>query len=300
MSRARVPTGLRSHPYLVENPAGLPEELGQAVREAPWPAAEISSIFVVPPQAFMEGWFRRRYVPEQALLFTPDGVGHVQGPAEADPAVRLTYLRAVGLLYARLSLLLLYGRLELAGRVNGAPGRAVVEFNTVGWHLLQPSVRGLLHRASVRPGSRPPRPAPAVAALATELDHLPLKFSNGLRHTALQPGESLWGFVFQPSIWTRRWRFFPWQVSATTLLALTDRQVIIVEEEMSGRQATYGYIFTFMPRAAITAIEAQPGECWWELLIRLEQGGVTAERRLALEPETAAEWQELWRHYGGT
>lgn len=297
MSRARVPTGLRSHPYLVENMADLPEELGQAVRDAPWLPEEIGSMFVVPPQAFMEGWFRRRYVPEQALLFTPDGVGHVQAPDEADGAARLTYLLAAGLLYARLSLLLLYGRLELFGRVNDGPGQAVVEFNTVGWHLLRPSLAGLLLRAPARPGSHPPEPAsPAVLA---KLDRLPLKFINGLRHTALQPGESLLGFVFQPAIWTRRWRFFPWQVSATTLLALTDRQVIIVEEEKSGQQATYGYIFTFMPRAAVTAIEAQPGECWRELLIRLKQDAITAERRVTLEPPAAADWQELWRRYGG-
>lgn len=296
MSRAQVPTGLRSHPYLAANLAELPDELRRAVRGESWLPQETNDIFVVPPQSFLEGWFRRRYVPEQALLFTPDGVGHVQGPVETGQAARLTYLRAADLLYVRLSLLLLYGRLELAGRVNGGPGRAVVEFNTVCWHLLRPFLRELLRRASDRRGG--PAPEVLTAEIAAEIDRLPLKFSNGLRYTALLPGENLLGFVFQPAIWTRRWRFLPWQVSANTLLALTDRQVIIVEEEKTGRHAAYGYIFTFLSRVAITAIMPQPGEGWQELLIRLEQGAITAERRVTLEPDTAAEWQELWRRYG--
>jgi hypothetical protein len=298
MSRPRVLTGLRSHPYLAASLADLPEELRQAVQEASWPTEDISSIFVVPPQSFFKGWFSWRYVPEQALLFMPDGVLHVQGPAEPGQAAQATYLRAVSLLYTQLSLLLLYGRLELAGRVNGVLCRVVVEFNTVGWHLLQPSVHRLLCLAWIQPGNDKPLAESSATAVLAELDQLPLKFSNGLRLDALQPGECLLGFVFQPAIWVLRWGFLRRQVSATTLLALTDQQVIIVEEEKNGQRATYGYIYTFMPRAAITHIEAQPGECWRELLIQLEQGAVTVERRVTLEPETAANWQELWLRCG--
>lgn len=299
MSRPRVPTGVRSHPYLVASLADLPEELRQLVQGTPWLREEIGSIFVVPPQSFFKGWFSWRYVPEQALLFTPDGVLHVQSPVEPGQAAQAIYLRATSLLYTQLSLLLLYGRLELAGRVNGALCRVVVEFNTVGWHLLQPSLQRLLCLGWTQPDNSKPLAESSATAVMAKLDRLPLKFSNGLRLDALQPGECLLGFVFQPAIWILRWRFLRQQVSATTLLALTNQRVIIVEEEKNGQRASYGYIYTFIPRAAITHIEAQPGECWRELLIQLEQGAVTAERRVTLEPEPAADWQKLWQRYGG-
>jgi hypothetical protein len=292
----KIPTGLASHPYRVNHPSDLPVSLWQSAEQALGPQEPVDSIFVVPAQVSSKGWFGLRYAPEQALLFTSQGVLHVQDGATPGQPAQSTYLRAADLLYAHLSLILLYGRLELAGQVNGTLARIEVEFNTVAESLLQPGLRQLVRQAWGQTTTLAAGQAQTETILR-ELDRLPMKFSNGLRYHGLQPGERLLGFVFQPGIWTRRWRFFPHQVSATTLLALTDRQLIILAEDKMGRQANYGWIFTFCPLAGVAGIELIPVEAWQELQTHLERDGVVVDRQITLEYENALTWQILWTHW---
>lgn len=296
MRLPQVPRGIASHPYRVHSPGDLPVSLRQSAEQTLESRGPVHSIFVVPAQAFLKGWFGRRYVPEQALVFTAQGVLHIQDGATPGQPAQATYLPADDLLYAHLSLLLLYGRLELAGRVGSTLARVVVEFNTVGEPLLQPGLRQLVRqawgkKAALAAGQTPPE------AILRELDRLPMKFRNGLRHRGLQSDERLLGFVFQPGIWTRRWRFFSRQVTATTLLALTDRQLVILEEDKTGGQASYGWIFTFCPLAGVAGIESKPAEAWQELQVHLERGGVAVDRRITLEPDVAVAWRDLWVHH---
>ncbi len=292
-----IPKGMASHPYAVQSLGDLPVSLRQAAEQALETGEPIHSNFVVPAQVSPRGWLGLRYTPEQALLFTSQGVLHVQDGATLGQPAQATYLRADGLLYAHLSLILLYGRLELAGQINGALARIVVEFNTVGESLLQPGLRQLVRQAWGQTTTRAAAGQAQTETVLRELDRLPMKFSNGLRYHGLQPGERLLGFVFQPGIWTRRWRFFRRQVSATTLLALTNRQLVILTENKVGRQANYGWIFTFCPLAGIAGIEPKPFEAWQELQVHLERGSVAVDRRIILESETTLAWQNLWSRY---
>lgn len=276
----------------------MPPSLRQPAEQALEPGEPIHSIFVVPAQIFLQGWFRARYAPEQALLFTSQGVLHVQDAATPGQPASVTYLRAPELVYARLSLLLLYGQLELIGQRGDTVTRIVVEFNTVREQLLQPGLHHLVQLALSQTPALAADPAQSQSAL-TRLGWLPLKFSNGLYYHGLQPGEHLLGFVFQPGIWTRRWRFFPHQVSATTLLALTDRQVIILEEEKKGKQANYGWMFTFCPLTGVAGMDLKPGEIWPELQIHLGRGSEVVKRRVILEEKQARAWQKLWTQYSG-
>jgi hypothetical protein len=294
----QVPKGIASHPYTVQSPGDLPVSLRQSAEQVLEPGAPIQSNFVVPAQPFPHGWFGALYVPEQALLFTSQGILHIQDADTPGQPASATYLRALDLLYARLSLLLLYRQLELVGQVSNILTRVVVEFNTVGEHYLRPGLRHLVHLALSQTTALPANQA-QVETIWRELNRLPMKFANGLRYHGLQPGERLLGFVFQPDIWTRRWWFFPHQISATTLLALTDHQFIILEEEKKGKEANYGWIFTFCPLAGVAEIELKPGGSWSELQIRLGRGGVTVDRRVTLEQEQARAWRELWAQYGG-
>jgi hypothetical protein len=294
----RVPTGLASHPYAVQSPGDLPVTLRQLAEQGLEPGEPIQSIFVVPAQIFLHGWFRARYAPEQALVFTSQGVLHVQDAVTPGQPASVTYLRASDLLYVRLSLLLLHGHLELIGQAGDILTRIVVEFNTVGERLLQPGLRHLVRLALNQTTALTADPDQSEIALH-RLAWLPMKFSKGLYYHGLQPGERLLGFIFQPDIWTRRWRFLLHQVSANTLLALTDHQLIILEEEKKGKHANYGWIFTFCPLAGVAGIELKPGEVWPELQIHLGRGGKTVECRVMLEQKQARAWRELWTQYGG-
>jgi len=51
-------------------------------------------------------------------------------------------------------------------------------------------------------------------------------------------------------------------MSETTLLALTDKQLIVVEEQSRSRFPAYGWIFTFYPRKAINNIGVTSSKVW--------------------------------------
>jgi hypothetical protein len=286
-----------AHPYPVEKIAELPDSLQRAILGSPWAAEEqVTSIFFVPPQTFYGGRTGPRDVPEQALLFTSQGVLHVQASTSGEPA-RTAYLRGADLVYVHLSLLLLYGRLELVGEADGSLARVVVEYNTVGHDFLQPALHQLLRMAWEQPyGSLDEDP---TVALLGQLEKQSLKFRNGLRHYGLQAGERLMGFVFQPGITRRYWGFFHRQVMPAALLALTNRQVIIVEEERKKQaQHAYGWLLTYCPRACVAGFEAQPREAWQDVRVRLARGGAMAERQVTLGNEAALNWQNLWARHG--
>lgn len=124
-----------------------------------------------------------------------------------------------------------------------------------------------------------------------------MKFSNGLRHRGLQRGEQLLGFVFQPAIWTRHWRFFSRQLTAALVLALTDRQLIILEEDKTGEKGSYGWIFTFCPLASVSGMEMKLSEGRQEWYLHLRRGVTMLDRQITFEPETALIWQDLWSRY---
>jgi hypothetical protein len=67
------------------------------------------------------------------LLFADEGIFQVQAPTSPYQDARVVYLGALDLLYARLSLILMYGRLEL---VDDNFTRVVVEFNAAGFDII--------------------------------------------------------------------------------------------------------------------------------------------------------------------
>ncbi|GAB4446463.1 MAG: hypothetical protein Fur0044_42640 [Anaerolineae bacterium] len=232
-----VSRGIETHPYLVSSLAELPSSLQVAARQALSPTEQPDHIFMVPAQSFFRSWLSRRYVPPQGLLFTAQGVLHVQEAASPGEPAQATYLRGDDLLYVQLRLLLLYGRLELVGLANGALTRVVVEFNTVGFSKLQSGLRQLL---PLTWGAAKLETSDTLDKTLSELDELPLKFKNGLRLYGLQPDECLLGVIFQRSLWKRYGRVLPHQVSANTLLALTDHELVIIEEEKTDWKNPYG------------------------------------------------------------
>jgi hypothetical protein len=291
-----VSRGIETHPYLVDDLAELPTSLHIAAQQALEPGEQPLRIVVVPAQSFFKNWFGRRYVPPQALLFTAQGLLHVQEAVTPDKPAQITYLKAADLLFVQLRLLLLYGRLEVAGQVSGALAKVMVEFNTVGVHLLLPGLRQLLSLAWGQTELTIPAERQTDRQLP-EFENLPLKFKNGLRIYGLQPGECLLEVLFQPGLWRQYGPVWQRQISANTLLALTDHEVIIVEEERTGHKNAYGWIVTFCPLACLKEFETTPGVEQQALQLHLTRNGVAVDRQVTLASETALAWQNLWARY---
>lgn len=295
-STRRTYPGHMGRPRLVRDLAEISTELAAAAQAALTPADTVERIFYVPPQEF-PSWAKYRYGPEHALIFTGAAVIHIQGAAAGQPGLTQV-IPATAIHYLQVGLLLLYGRLEIGYAADGQARQMVLEFNTVGWDLLQPGLAALLlaaHRAC----------PPSVAADAPEIgmymvERLPLKYANGLKIYTLAPGERLLALAFQPAIWARRLLLLRRQVTPAIVLALTDRHVSLIEEARAvGRSPSYGWIFTFIPRHGVTGIRAAPAPLGRLISIDMLVDGVKATREVEVTAQVAEAWAAQWRDHGG-
>lgn len=279
-------------PYSVESVGDLPRSLQQAASHVLGLTGQPLSISVIPATTRLKNWYGWERAPEQALLFTDDGVAHLQAISPED--ARSVYLKAADLRSTCLSLKLMNGRLEL---VDDRLSRVVVEFNAGGFEFLQPGLQNLL--STTCKSSSVPLPAvPSTETILEDIGEKSYKYRNGLALYGLLPGEQLLGYVYQPVIWKKRWRVFSSKLSDATLLALTDKQLIVVEQHSNSRFPAYGWIFTFCPRTFIHTIGISSQGQWRELRIEMCMRAGFLDKRILLEQQNMLVWQDLWLRFG--
>ena len=305
------------HPYMVDEIAALPASLRDAARAALPAGEQVGRGFVVPADyRSPDGFAPPRVVPAQALIFTANGVLHVQAPAQVaapvagqdQPAPPPAYVQPEALLWMRSSHLLLHGKLEMVSAAAGAAVRLAMEFNAVGWRLMQPEWHALVGKAI---GVSVPVAAKQAAAPQGEeeeepytLDEqamllvsaVPDKFVDGLGRYGLYTGEKLLGVAFQAALWKENLIAFDEQLLPNTLVALTDASVLILAEEgaLVRKSEQFGLIITRIPRRAIAGMEVAAGDPLCAVRFALACEGVTDEVSVSLGPEAAESWQELW------
>lgn len=285
--------GFDRHASVLQHVSELPTELQSPAVMALFTGESIQKIIVFPPQ-IQRGW---NYVPKQALLFTSTDVIHLAASIWPDEEAQITCLTGCGLMYLKVTLVLLYGFLEIVAQGQDLPIRLGVEFNTVAWLYLSSPLRKLLQ--ATQPQARISlREAGGTYSQNTKqaLEELPLKFSNGLKIYGLLPGEELEDLVFQPRTWKPWLYFFRRPVSANTLLLLTTNYMVVIDEELHVEQ---GWILSYIPRNIITGIQSQSCGLWNELLVQLKRGDQSVDYKLMLKNEFAEAWQTLWTRHGG-
>ncbi len=292
-----ISRGMASHPYAIRSITNLPGSLpALATRSLP-SEEQVRSIFVVPQTTYLTSENQPRRENEQALIFCTHGVLHVQDGDSSGRPGHSTFLRADSVLYVRLSLILLYGRLEIIGQVNDQPVPLVIEYNTVGHELLQPSLIYFLQQASAT------IEAPWVDRSTEQnawqvVDGLELRYRNGLFCYALLPDEHLMGVAFQPEIRQRLWYGVSKRVVSASVLALTDRQVIVVGEEETNKRHQYGWVITYFPRSSVDGVTATSEDGKQCLRVRLRKPGGRVEQEVDLPQTTGEDWIELLKRYG--
>lgn len=287
------------HPYRLTHTADLPADLRQLAEEALGANDPVETIFVIPSQITSQALDRVRgmhRVPEQALLFTRQGVLHVKASGSTEHQGETVYVRGDSLLYARLSLVLLYGRLELCSAENGCLKKVMVTYNTVGHAFLQPVLQQFL-KLTWEPNPAENLKADLTAVLLEKLNQRSLKFRNGLQIYALQPDERLLGFVFQPRVVQTYLRIFQRVVVPATLLALSEQELILIDDGLSS-VSSYGWNFHYYPRRGIADIAITPQEKWQVVRLSLYRDGVRVDHYARLENAAAQEWQALWEQHG--
>jgi hypothetical protein len=285
------------HPYIVDTTDALPESLREAARTALPPGEAMARALVVPHEYRSEGTSAPHLVPEQALIFTTGGALHVQASLNDEPAPPPSHVTPEMLLCIKSSHLLLYGELEFLSAVEGQLVTLNMEFNAIGWRLMEPEWRNLVGKAIGVPG-----PAPDIEIVESEhdqalLESLPPKFAEGLRKYGLYTGETLLGAVFQPATWTQTLVVFDQQVMPNTLLALTGASVLVLQEEpaLVRKSEQFGLIITRIPCQAIAAVQASAQDSMQAITFSLARGGATAQQCVLLEPGTAQLWMDLWQ-----
>lgn len=289
-----------AHPEYVESLDSLPPSLAALTQGALLPGDAVQGALIAPAEYFSRKVLMWEYVPERALIFLPDAALYLiaEGPDQPAKAMRID---ASALLAVRSSLLLLYGLLEFKADCGLGVEEARLEYNTVVWGRLYQAFARLVDSACRAPRI-PLTDAAALAANESLLATLPFKFANGLRYYALAPGEAALAAVFQPAIWRKGPFLLRRQVTPNTLLALTDRKVVLIEENRSqswsnpaaGKQSEYGWIFTYIPLDRVVDMSVAPNSGLRDVTIKLEWGAASDTRGLTLELDVAGKWLKAW------
>ena len=290
------PYSRRTHPpYLAQRIEDLPAGLRRLAEPALTVDDPVETIYVVPRQMIakkLEGFGGMRNVPDQALIFTAHGVLHVREASPSERAGQVAYVQASSLAYAHLTLVLLYGRLELCGTNGETTTTIVIEYSTVSHQLVQPALQCFLHMSWEQPFPVKPYNETTNRFLY-EIRMAPYKFRRGLEDYALQSDERLVGCIVQPPITRRFLGVFRRKIAPPMLLTLTQHQLIIIEEGLTSA-TSLGWYFTFCPRAGITDIEFKPNDLWQDMVVHLRRGEVNAQRRTKVGSEAAQDWRALW------
>jgi hypothetical protein len=285
--------GFDRHAAILQHVSELPAELQSPAMMALAESESIQKIISFPPQ-IQRGW---HYVPKQALLFTPTDVIHLAASIWPEEEAQVTSLTGCGLMYLKVTLILLYGFLEIVAQGQDSPLRVGMEFNTVAWPYLSAPLRALLQATQPQVRTNLHRGLVICSPMTQQaLEKLPLKFSNGLKIYGLLPGEELEELVFQPRTWKQWLYFFQRPVSANALLLLTTNYLVVIEEEL---QVEQGWILSYIPRNQITEIQSQSRGLWNELSVQLKRGDQAVEYKLMLKNEFAEAWHTLWTQHGG-
>jgi hypothetical protein len=280
--------GFDRHASRLNNISELPIELQSPVVTA-LAARETIQTIVMFPQQIQRGW---EYVPKQALLFTASGVIHLFASIWPDQEPQITRVEGCNLLYMKITLILLYGSLEIVARGENAPVRLSMEFNTVSWTYLSAPLQRFLQLTQVASFVNN---SPCSSITQQLLTELPLKFLNGVRIHGLLPGEELKELVFQSATWERWLYFLRRPFSANILLLLTNHYMVVIQEELNVKQ---GWLISYIPRHNIAGIQSQPCGSWNELSVQLKQGSQAVAYKLTLKNETAESWRTSWIQHG--
>jgi len=235
-------------PYFLPGLNEIPGSLSNLARQY-LPAGEtVEGVFVIPPKMQAHG-FRWRMDPLQALVFTENGVLHVFEAETGEKEGSASWILAEGILKVRLSLILLYGKLEIWGVDGNKVSTIAVEYNTVSHHFLSPLLKALLRKTWVENpiSNMPVLPDSTFPGFV----NTSFSFYNGLKGEAIQPGESVLGHVYQPELREPVLKIFQRKMFPQTVLAVTNHQLILLQQDLKSK-THHEWIFTFISEYRIS------------------------------------------------
>ena len=192
--------------------------------------------------------------------------------------------------FDQLSIILLYGLLEIWFFDLGKLLKLEVEFNTVGYPILGPMFRGMVCKTWKINRDMSELPEDKTF---DDMEAISFSFYNGLRIEALQDDEKLLGHVFQREIKVPWLRIFHRSIAPQTAIAVTDKQLILLQQDLRFTKHHEEWIFTFCPLYRVVDIKEVAFNQWQKISIQLLPFG-QPEIEVILEPKNVKEWRQIW------
>ena len=288
------------HPRLFHGLSELPASL-RAVTERAIPVGHrFLAALYVPADYRSRGAEESQETPEQALVFTDKSVVHVEGAPAGVPVPEPICIALNNVLYVKTLHVLLYGRVQLYGACQGVERWLDMQFNAIGWPLMDVEWRGTIGEVIGLPALASAEDRVVSEHETQLLETLPQKFADGLRRYGLYTGEEVISVLFQPEAWERTGTGQDKQIIPDTLLALTKFSILVLAEERALIRTTeqFGLIITRIPLAVLADVQTvAKDDDWEEIVFTLKRAGVSTERRLQLEPAKAQYWRGLMTGY---
>ncbi|MCC7205774.1 MAG: hypothetical protein IT323_00615 [Anaerolineae bacterium] len=263
----------------------LPRETAAAIR-AHMQGQSLDGLIVIPPQEYpvmrsmklLHLPFMWRVTPKRTLAFGERDLMCVSVDSQGRMATHVMPLASITSL--EIATVLLYAWAQFAWADGGQVQTLKIEFNAVGEHLLRRKMAALRDAAfTVQPALVAPDPRAEQI-----VGDMPLKFRNYLRY-ALLKDEPVRAAFYQPAFRRGDSRLRPY-LAPNRAIALTDRAVVLVEEDVAGH-TTYGVITRYLPLDKIADVRFEQDEaCIW-LSLAVGEGGVTQTVRLPLQTARA-------------
>jgi hypothetical protein len=275
-------------PYIVESMNQLPVRAAAAIR-LHQSEASIHSITVFPPQYYStmhlgrlsRRWFGLRKTPRRTVVLGD----HQAIIVAVDRGGRQTtqVIPYSALIEIELALMILYAYVQFTWMDEGQAETVKIEFNAVRTAIIRERLDWLRDMISAHSRHSAPCPEGEEESLLT---NAPGKLRSYLK-AALLPTEPLLTAVYQSALrrskgWARS-RY----ISPNRIVALTDRHLILVEEECVP-YPTYGAITRFCPLDGIQFVTFESGSDAIRMGVVLGTAQTTHEIGIPLSPANAA------------
>lgn len=271
-----IPKGYDAHPFSVGREFTMPENLVNLLDDSGFDFNEYEDSFIVPPQAYPKHWFAKRYVPWQALLFKEKVIIHAKDSLILDESGTVNKVSADNLAYLKLNLCLLYGKLDIVCSNGKDATRVEVEYNTVAHNILEPNLERFLkanwHKSKASSNGKD---------VYGRLKNIPTKYRNGIYIYVLQKDEVLLDFIYLPKL-VHKIFFSKINLIPDILFAITDRQLVILEEDLS-HTSSYTWLLTYIPLNNIRGISFEKQNRFTKVKIKIKKNDLSEELSSRIE-----------------
>lgn len=275
-------------PFIVESVNQLPVRAAAAIR-LHQSEPSIHSITVFPSQyhstmhlGWLSGpWFGQRKTPRRTVVLGDHQAIIVEVDRGGQQTTRIIPYTA--LLDIELALMILYAYVQFTWISEGQVETVKIEFNAVRSAIIRDQLDWLRDTMSARLRYSIPCPEGRLDSL---LATAPGKLRDYLR-AALLPTERLLMAVYQPALRRSKGRARSRGISPNRIVAITDRHLILVEEEFV-RETTYGAITRFCPLDCIRFVTLESGSDAIRLRVALGTAQTTHEIGIPLSQANAA------------